>query len=81
MSVIIFPRRHAGERQPGVGVIHLPGNIASISRSLVLSGLDASTAAAVEAELDVLEGAIDEANKSCDRIVELLRPFTVEGAQ
>ena len=78
MSIVFFPKRHPGERQPGAFVVHLPG-LAYESTPTVLLGVDAATQVAVLAEVDRLNGAIGEADKCTHRISELLAPWRAEG--
>ncbi|BCB17339.1 hypothetical protein [Bosea sp. ANAM02] len=80
MSVVIFPRRHLGQRQPDAFVLRLPVIDMKVEPQ-VFSGVDALTQAAALAEYERLFAAVSAAEESGKRLVELMRPFVVEATR
>lgn len=80
MSVVIFPRQHLGQRQPGAFVLRLP-LIEMTFETNVYTGVDALTQAAARSEFERLEAALNVALESSGRLVALMRPFVAEATR
>lgn len=77
MSVTVFPRRHAAQRQPGTFVLDVPHLTVTVVRQAFI-GVPQHVQTAVAEETAAVQRLLDQAMEHAQRFDDLLAPFCVE---
>lgn len=77
MSVILFPNAPSGPRPNGAFVVNLP-MISVRKEPQLYHDVTAADQTAIRREIAYMTAAFEEAERSVDRLADLLRPYRVE---
>ncbi|KPH80679.1 hypothetical protein [Bosea vaviloviae] len=80
MNVFLFPNAPAGPRPCGAFVLNLP-QISVRKEPQLYTDVPAADQAAILKEVAYMTAAFEEAERSIDRLAELLKPYLVEVAR
>lgn len=81
MSIVMFPKNPSGPRGGDTFVVALPQIRAQQGTPQLFRRPDPDTEKLIDAEVKAVMDTLATANRHVDRLVELLRPYRLDGQQ